>query len=202
MVGSNKPSGQPPPGYEEVLHWVINQQAGRILLVNLLSIPLAVVFGAVFLIFVILFGDPPEVVPITLPGLSILLIGILLVLVIHELTHGVAIRLFGAKPKYGVIWKGLLFYATAPGYAFRRNQFIVVSLAPLAALSILACLAILLQSGTSAIWLWAIWGTINAASSIGDLWITAIALRYPQHAYVIDERDGIRVFLPQREEKK
>jgi len=31
---------------------------------------------------------------------------------------------------------------------------------------------------------------------VGDLWITTIVLRYPATAYVIDEKDGIRVFLP------
>ena len=49
----------------------------------------------------------------------------------------------------GVIWKGLMFYATAPGHAFLRNQYILVSLAPLVSLSILACFGILIHVITS-----------------------------------------------------
>lgn len=63
-------------------------------------------------------------------------------------------------------------------------------------LSVVAFLGILLQTGTANTWLWAVWATINGGAAIGDLWITAIVLRYPAHAYIVDERDGMRVFLP------
>jgi Putative zincin peptidase len=192
-------SGKPPSDYEEVLDWRIAQRTSRILVMNLLSIPLAFVFGIVFLIFVLMFGKPSEILSTDSTKTAILLVGILPVVVMHELAHGVAMQTFGAQPKYGVIWKGLMFYATAPGYAFQRNQYIVISLAPLVSLSILACFGILIQAGTFNVWLWAVWSTINGGAAIGDLWITAIALRYPKHAYIIDERDGIRVFLPQSE---
>jgi hypothetical protein len=39
-------------------------------------------------------------------------------------------------------------------------------------------------------------------AAIGDLWIIAITLGYPPHAYVIDEKDGIRILLPNSEGKK
>ena len=149
--------------------------------------------------FVRIFGKPSEIRSVDSSEKLILLFGILLVIVLHEFAHGVAMQTFGARPKYGFIWKGLMFYATAPGYAFRRNQYIVVSLAPLVSLSILACCGILLQAGTTVVWLLALCATINGGAAIGDLWITAIALRYPAHAYIIDERDGIRIFMPHSE---
>ncbi|MGB7876593.1 MAG: DUF3267 domain-containing protein [Anaerolineales bacterium] len=90
-----------------------------------------------------------------------------------------------------------MFYATSPGYAFQRNRYIVIILAPLVSLSILACFGILILAGTSMIWLLAVWATINGSSAIGDLWITTIVLRYPSYAYVIDEQDGMRIFMPQ-----
>jgi hypothetical protein len=34
----------------------------------------------------------------------------------------------------------------------------------------------------------------NAASAIGDLWMTAVVLRCPRSALVRDEMDSIRVF--------
>jgi hypothetical protein len=197
MSISNRMSGRIPDDHEEVLYWKIAEWASRIIVMNLLSIPLAIVFGYIFFMLVQMFGKPAEIISIDSTRTTILLAGILLVVVLHELAHGVAMRFFGAHPKYGVIWKGLMFYATAPGYAFPRNQYIVVSLAPLVSLSILACIGILIQAGTSNVWLWAVWGTINGSATIGDLWISAIALRYPAYAFIVDEKDGIRVFLPQ-----
>jgi len=198
MPISNKLPGKPPSNYEEVLYWKISGRAGRILVMNLLSIPLALIIGIAFLVFVLVFGKPTEIISIDSTKTVILLVGILLVIVAHELAHGITMRAFGAQPKYGFIWKGLMFYATAPGYAFPRNQYIVVSLAPLVSFSILACLGILIQAGTPNVWLWAAWATINGSAAIGDLWITAIVFRYPEYAYIVDEQDGMRVFLPQR----
>jgi hypothetical protein len=87
-------------------------------------------------------------------------------------------------------------YATAPGFAFRRNSYLVVSLAPLICLSILAILGMMALMGTAWVALFALCASINAAGAIGDLWITRIVSRYPANAYIMDERDGIRVFLP------
>lgn len=189
-------SSKPPSNYKEVLYWKVSEKASRIVIMNLLSIPLAFVFGIGFFIFIRLFGKSPEFMFGNSKQDLILLIGIFITVVFHEIAHGFAMQFFGAQAKYGFIWKGLMFYATAPGYAFKRNQYIIVSLAPLVSLSILACCGILIQAGTSVVWLLAIWATINGSATIGDLWITTIVLRYPSSAYVIDERDGMRIFLP------
>ena len=199
MSNSKTFSGELPVDYQAILHWRIAERASRILFMNLLSIPLAFVFGIFFFLFIRVFGKPPEIMPVDSIQTVVLLIGILMVFALHEVTHGIVMRFFGAQPKYGFIWKGLMFYATAPDYAFLRNQYLVVSLAPLVSLSILACFGILIQTGTSNVWLWAAWATINGSGTIGDLWIIAVTLRYPKYAYIIDERDGIRVFLPQSE---
>jgi hypothetical protein len=200
MQASNPLLGKAPADYEEVLFWKATQKASRIIIMNLLSIPLAIIFGIIFIDFVYMYGNPPEIVTGDSNNfLGVLLIGILLVVVLHELAHGIAMQTFGAKPKYGIIWKGLMFYATAPGHAFQRNQHLIISLAPLMSISILACLGIVIQAGTSNVWLWAVWATVNGGAAIGDLWITAITLGYPPYAYVVYEKDGIRILLPNSE---
>jgi hypothetical protein len=187
--------------YKEVLYWKITHNAGRVLLANLLALPLAVFWGMAFYAFVRVFGHSQDssLEAAIIQNANLLLVGVLLVVILHELAHGIAMQIFGAQTKYGVIWKGLMFYATAPGYTFRRNQYLAITLAPLVSLSILACCGILIQAGTTYVWLWALWAMVNGGSAIGDLWITAIALRYPVCAYIIDEQDGIRVFLPNKE---
>jgi hypothetical protein len=88
-----------------------------------------------------------------------------------------------------------MFYATAPGYGFRRNAYLLVVLAPLAGLSCLAMLGILLLQGTSWVELLVLCAAINGSGAFGDMWIALLVLRYPKSAYVVDERDGIRVFM-------
>jgi hypothetical protein len=127
-------------------------------------------------------------------GLSI--VGIVLTLILHELTHGLVMQMFGAKPKFGIIWKGMILYATSPGYAYRRNNYVVIALAPFVFISVLVVLGMLVLQGTAWVVLLAICGVVNASGAVGDMWITLIVLRYAVNAYVMDERDGIRVFLP------
>jgi len=78
---------------------------------------------------------------------------------------------------------------------------LLIALAPLFILSILVILGIWFMQGTLWVALLAICGTINASGAIGDIWISVIVLRYATTAYVMDERDGIRVFLQKPEVK-
>lgn len=164
---------------------------------NLLSFPLFILSSIVFIWLAVNVGRMPKEFDLSIPaaGLPVLL-ALLLVLVLHELVHGFCMRLFGAHPKYGILWKALAFYATSPGFAFPRWQYLLIALAPLVALSLLAVLLILLLAGTAWVALIAFVAAVNAAGAIGDLWITMVVLRYPAYAYMMDERDGVRVFLP------
>jgi hypothetical protein len=131
---------------------------------------------------------------IGLVAISLSIVGVVLTLVLHELTHGLTMQMFGASPKYGIIWKGLMLYATSPGYAYRRNNYVVISLAPFVFISALVILGMWILQGTAWVALLAICGVVNASGAVGDMWITTIVLRYAATAYVVDERDGIRVF--------
>ena len=126
-----------------------------------------------------------------------ILAGVAVTVVLHELIHGITMRRYGAKPKYGVLWSGLMFYATAAGFAFRRNDYLKVALAPLLVLSLIVLVVLAMPISANLATLLIICGSFNAAGAIGDLWITRIVLRYPAHAYVIDERDGVRIFMPE-----
>jgi hypothetical protein len=185
-----------PGNYQEVLYWKITQNKTRLILMNLLGI---VLFVPACLLFsswsAFLHRDLFQSTSLR-GSIGGLLIAMIIALILHELFHGAAIFIFGGRPQFGIIWQKLLFYATAPGYAFQRNQYLVVALAPLIAGSILAMIVIALPIAGSLVWLLVIGATINAAGAIGDLWIAAIVLRYPAQAYVVDERDGMRIFMP------
>ena len=163
---------------------------------QLLSIPLFVVFGLIFWGIGILLGNRATTVTFGVGEIGLIFIPVILTFILHELTHGLLMTLFGAKPTYGILWKKAVFYATTPGFAYRRNHYIQIALAPLFILSALAILGMWSLNGTFGLAIFGICGVINASGAIGDMWMTIILLRYPATAYVMDERDGIRVFLP------
>jgi hypothetical protein len=117
------------------------------------------------------------------------------VVVLHEATHGLVMRLWGKRPKFGFVHKGLAAYAAAPGQRFTRNQWVAVALAPLVVLSVLGC-AIMPLLPVSFLGMTIFCLAVNAAGAGADVWMSLRVLRYPPSACVVDEPDGIRVLMP------
>ena len=186
-----------PVGYREVLYWRISDRRWQVIIVNLLALLSLVLWLFLFRWLGLEVGRMPQSGAFGLPQIVLVLAGGLLTLVLHELGHGLAMSAFGAHPQFGVLWTGLMVYATAPGHAFTRSAFIVTGLAPLVGLSLLALLGMILLAGTPWVSLLALCAAGNAAASSGDLWILSIVLRYPPSARLIDERDGVRILLPE-----
>jgi hypothetical protein len=191
-------AGALPDDYQEVLSWKVTGKPMRVIVLNILGILLFIVSGMIFSSMAFRLGKMPSEgnFRLGLGEMGLAVVGIVLTFVLHELTHGLAMQMFGARPKYGIIWKGLMLYATSPGYAYRRNNYVVISLAPFVFISTLVVLGMWLLQGTAWVALLGLCGIVNASGAVGDMWITMIVLRYPAMAYVMDERDGIRVFLP------
>jgi hypothetical protein len=186
-----------PDDYQEVLSWKVTGKPMRVIALNIFGILLFVIFGMIFSSLAFRLGKMPSEgnFRLGLGEMGLAVVGIVLTFILHELTHGLAMQMFGARPKYGIIWKGLMLYATSPGYAYRRNNYVIISLAPFVFISALVILGMWILQGTAWVALLAICGVVNASGAVGDMWITMIVLRYTATAYVMDERDGIRVFL-------
>jgi hypothetical protein len=189
--------------YVEAVYWRLTSDPRRVVIANLLggvSVPLAIgVFG---LLGTVVTGLPMTYwltmgrasADIDASTVAAIVVTLTVSIACHELTHGLAIRLCGRHPRYGFQWAGLIPYATAPGQLFTRDQYVAVALAPLIGLSLLGAVVFV----ASPAWLapWMLLGLVgNAAGAVGDVWMSAIALRYPRSARIMDERDGMRIFV-------
>ncbi|WP_178917747.1 DUF3267 domain-containing protein [Natronomonas gomsonensis] len=127
-------------------------------------------------------------------GLSILVFLTLLfgVIIPHELVHGLAMRLYGGRPRYGL---GLSYFVFPYAYAtaedrFTRNQFLVITLAPLVVLTLVGTpLMVALELPWLAVPLAA-----NAGGAVGDVWMALTMLSYPSTVTVLDTRTGLSVY--------
>ncbi|NTW04437.1 MAG: DUF3267 domain-containing protein [Oscillochloris sp.] len=201
MLNTSKPipvAGALPEAYHEILYWRVTGKPSRLIFIQALALVSFFIFGLLFASLAISLGKLPTSGSFSL-GLresGAVISGVALTLVAHELTHGLVMRLAGATPRYGIIWKGLMLYATSPGYAYQRNTYVVILLAPFVLISALVVLGIWLLPGSPWTALLVLCGVVNASGAIGDMWITRIALRYPTTTLIMDERDGMRVFVP------
>lgn len=183
------------PGYTQALYWRISDSRRRVLSMyglTLLALPVAALGFTWLAAHLARTASPGR--PLTGPANALAIAGgILVMAVAHEGVHGLLMRAFGARPQFGIEWTLGAAYATAPGFPFRRNHFIVIALAPLLLLSaagLLLAPAVPLPALVVAL-------AFNAAGASGDVWMTALCLRYPADAVIMDERDGIRILLPQ-----
>jgi hypothetical protein len=188
-------NGALPSHAREVLYWKITQNRWQVIVVNVLSLPLAALMGLVFFGWLGILSPVPGTLRLQLLQVVSVIPAMVVTLILHEGAHGLAMLAYSARPRFGILWQGLMLYATSPGYAFRRNAYAVVILAPLISLSLLALLAMPFLPFYLGL-LVALCATVNGAGAIGDLWILLIALRYPPQAYIMDERDGMRIFMP------
>jgi hypothetical protein len=183
-----------PAGYHEVEHLVVTE-GRRLLLLNLLA--LAPLLAAVALVAAwsgLVAGWRGPRPGQSLPGWAGLL-AVALVLPLHEVIHAAAIHACGYRARLGVkLDKGVL-YATADDAFFRRDQFIVVALAPLAVITVAGMGLVAVLPDSLGYWV-GLAVALNAGGAIGDLWMVRSVRRYPPAALVRDEADGIRIFMP------
>ena len=117
-------------------------------------------------------------------------------LALHEWVHGVGMRLFGARPKYGVtVVRRVLpvAYATAPDHRFMLGQMVIIGLAPLVTLSV-ALLAVALLVPSLGYYACVAFAG-NFSGAVGDLWMVSVLVRFRrcQNVSVIDEKFGLTV---------
>lgn len=117
-----------------------------------------------------------------------------LVIGLHELCHGAAIRAFGGAPRYGV---GVVYAVVPYAFAttdtrFTRNQFLVAALAPLVLLTLVGVPAMVLFERP---WL-AVPLALNADGAVGDVWMALTLLSYPAEVSVVDSETGLELYGP------
>jgi len=186
---------QLPEAYQEVLYWRLSDHKRLLVILNVVGLlTMGVMLGA-FTAWAQRW-HPLQMGNFSALQLLAILAMAILTVVVHELLHGLALRCYGARPAYGVLWNGMMFYATAAGHAFPRNAYLVIALAPLVGLSLVALGVLALPLPGWLTFAVILCAAFNVGSAWGDLWLVRTALRYPRAAYIVDEKDGMRVFLP------
>ncbi len=119
------------------------------------------------------------------------IIGYILILPIHELIHAAAFVLWGGKPYFGVRLPYAL-YCGAKNQLFHRNQYFVVGLAPLIAITLAGIIFILISPVLASYTLFALIG--NFSGAVGDIWVVRKLLRRPRSILVEDTEAGYRAW--------
>jgi hypothetical protein len=183
-----------PAGYAEVYVMRATQPRfwGPLLGLSLLALAVSGIVGYGLTFAYYALGSPLAIG--ALPDSVSLLVGLALLLIVlplHEWIHGRVIARYGHRPRYGMTWYAL--YATAEGAYFRRDEYLRVLLAPLAVISAVSLLLVLVVPPSLGFWI-VLALAVNATGAAGDLLMALIVRRRDSADLVQDERDGLRIF--------
>ena len=182
-----------PEGYREI--YQVNMQKDKKIfwLVNGLAVLIAAV-----LVVPMAFWVPIQTLFDMSQGLGayalrfgVLLVGSIVYIVLHELTHGIAMKLCGTKKiQYG--FTGAFAYAGSKDY-YNKKDYILIALAPIV---VLGAVLLVIQLLVSVQWFWVIWWiqVSNLSGAAGDLFVSFKFSRMPKDILVQDYGLGMQVF--------
>lgn len=181
----------------------LNLSSTRVALqLNLAAVPLLFLFGWLFArltIFLRSINPFPKGILYfftTVSGWGLLAfpLSIILMLLLHELVHGLFFWLFTReRPKFAL--KAGYAFAAAPEWYLPGPQYIVVGLSPFIIITLISIIVAVFAAPSLVVYLLFI-ATFNAAGALGDLIVVGWVLRQPAPVLVKDEGDVFISFVP------
>ncbi len=96
-------------------------------------------------------------------------------IIIHELIHGIVIKLTGApKVNYGAYFKKFMFYAEADRHVLNQRQFTSIALAPLIVVKVISLCGVLLFFYQPAVYAFALVMCIHSLFCAGDIGLLSV----------------------------
>lgn len=188
-----------PEGYREIYALDMHEDKKLAVWVNLLSLAIAAVF-AVPMLFVVPWWTTFDVTD-GMTGYWIkfaAMLGLtLLYLVLHELVHGIAMRICGTKKiRYG--FKGVYAFAASDDY-YRKKPYIFIALAPVVLWGIVLAIV---TPFVPASWFWVVYFVqlMNLSGAAGDLYVTVKFSRMPRDILIRDSGVGMVVYAKETEQ--
>lgn len=123
--------------------------------------------------------------------LAVIIVGMLVYVILHELTHGIFFKYFsGVKPRYGIS----LFFAYAKSdYYYNKRDYTIIGLAPVVLFGVIfAVLSLVLPIG----WFWPIHilQIINLSGAAGDFYVSAILIKQKKSVLIYDVGTGMTIY--------
>jgi hypothetical protein len=182
-----------PEGYREFYSVDLQKNKKVSLFVNLLAVIIAVLLAVPMHFFVpisSLFSMDNGLIAYFIRFVSLMVL-IVAYMVLHELTHGIAMKICGTKKvKYG--FTGLYAFAGSNDY-YGRKAYIFIALAPVVLWGVVIAI---INPFVSAEWFWVVYmlQIMNLSGAAGDLYVTVKFSGFPKDILIKDYGVGMTVF--------
>lgn len=188
-----------PNGYKEIYRVDLQKDKKMALFVNIFAIVIAVVFVVPvhFIVPITTLFDMEKGLGAYAARFVVLLIGDVVYMVLHELVHGITMKIFGTKKvKYG--FTGLYAFAGSDDY-YDKKSYLTIALAPIVFWGIVLAVVCFFVPRE---WFWVVYfiQITNLSGAAGDLFVTAKFSKMPKDILVHDHGVGMTVYSYVKEE--
>ena len=182
-----------PDGYREICSVDLKKDKKAAVCVNLLAIAIAVILVLPMNAVVPFYRSLVSQTDIKdiLIKYVVLLVLMVLYVILHELVHGIAMKICGTKKvKYG--FNGMYAFAGSADY-YDKTAYIFIALAPIVLWGVVLAVVNIL---VSAEWFWVIYiiQVLNLSGAAGDLYVSVKFSRLPRDILVQDYGIGMVVY--------
>lgn len=182
-----------PEGYKEIYSIDLQKDKKLSLLVNVLSVIIAILLTVPmhFLVPISTLFDMSSGLESYKTRFFALIVLMILYMVLHELVHGVAMKICGTeKIKYG--FTGMYAFAASNDY-YDKRAYIFVALAPIVLWGVVLAI---INPFVPVEWFWVVYfiQIINISGAAGDLFVTVRFSRLPDDILVKDHGVGMTVY--------
>lgn len=177
--------------HQQIKEFVIKQLLDRSWLVKTFMIyqVIMLMLGAFMITRSIIFSFENNPEPLYYV-LAALVFCFTLLIIIHELLHGIAIKLTGApKVNYGAYFKKFIFYAEADQHVLNKKQFAFIALTPLVVIKFITLLGIVLLFNHPIVFFLVFLMCAHSLFCAGDIGLLSIFFKYGKsEVYTYDVR--------------
>lgn len=185
-----------PDGYREICSVDLQKNKKAALTVNIIAVVITVIL-VVPMLFVVpissLFSMEKGILNYML-RFGAFFVLIILYMVLHELVHGIAMKICGTKKvKYG--FTGMYAFAGSNDF-YDKKSYIFIALAPVVLWGIVIAV---INPFVSAEWFWVVYflQISNLSGAAGDIFVTVKFSKLPSDILVQDYGVGMKVFSEQ-----
>lgn len=182
-----------PDGYKEYYSIDLHKSKKMSLVVNLIAviIGVAMVVPVLYLIPFSTLFDISDGDVFYFMRFAVWLVSQIVYIVLHELVHGMAMKICGTKKvKYGL--KGLYAFAGSEDY-YDKKAYIFIALAPVVLWGVVLAV---INCFVPTNWFWVVYiiQITNISGAAGDLYVTIKFSRFPKDILVKDYGVGMTVY--------
>lgn len=185
-----------PEGYREIYYIDLQKNKIMAIIVNGLALVIAVLLAG-FMNFIVPFDTMVNVedeMRTVLIKFGVLIGSIIIYMVLHELVHGIAMKICGTKKvKYG--FTGMYAFAGSEDF-YDKEAYIFIALAPVVFWGIVLAVVNLIVPID---WFWIIYliQIVNLSGAAGDLFVSVKFSRMPKDILIEDYGVGMAVYSKQ-----